>query len=78
MSEDQRNLIKRIHILQGQLDGIARMIQKEATCIQTLTQLKAIKSGVNNLSEKIVCTHCTHSTTKLDQQELATLLKVLN
>ena len=77
MSDHQPDLIKRIHILQGQLEGIARMIENQATCMAVLTQLKAIKSGVNNLSEKIVCSHCARPTT-LDQAELATLLKVLN
>ena len=42
-------LRKRLHMVQGQIDGIIRMIDEGAACVDTLTQFKAAKAGLDKV-----------------------------
>ena len=49
------DLIRRLNILKGQLDGIKRMIEEEnPNCIDVFTQIKAARSGINKVGQKIL------------------------
>jgi DNA-binding FrmR family transcriptional regulator len=43
---------KRINIIVGQLTGIGHMIEKNDSCFEVLTQLKATKAALNSLTNK--------------------------
>jgi len=40
--------------------GIARMIEEERYCIDILTQLRAIKSGLNKVETEVLKDHTDH------------------
>ncbi len=47
-----KNYTRLINIITGQLNGINRMIENEDECFEVLTQLKAVKSALNSLTNK--------------------------
>ncbi len=50
-----KTLEHRINNIIGQLEGVKKMtVQPQIACGQVLIQLKAVKSAVNSLSEKII------------------------
>ena len=46
--------IKRI---EGQVKGIAKMIEEERYCIEILNQIKAVKNSISTVERKILQTH---------------------
>ncbi|MFA7560835.1 MAG: metal-sensing transcriptional repressor [Candidatus Izemoplasmatales bacterium] len=42
------NLKNRIKRAQGQMSGVLNMMENESTCMDILTQLKAIRSSIDN------------------------------
>jgi len=55
---------RRLNIIQGQLKGLAQMVEEEGYCVDIITQSSAIKealSGVENLIlENHLATHVLH------------------
>lgn len=50
-----RNSEQRINIIIGQLEGIKKMLgQEDKTCFDSVVQLKAVKSSVSSLMDKIL------------------------
>ncbi|MFA5644109.1 MAG: metal-sensitive transcriptional regulator [Patescibacteria group bacterium] len=50
-----RNTEQRINIIIGQLEGIKKMLkQKEKNCFDSVIQLKAVKSSVSSLMDKVL------------------------
>lgn len=46
---------QRINILIGQLEGVKKMLQKKnSSCLDSVTQLKAVRSSVASLMDKIL------------------------
>lgn len=45
---------QRLNNIIGQLEGIKKMLDSQADCLQILTQLKAAKSALSNLTTTIV------------------------
>ncbi|MCB0365469.1 MAG: metal-sensitive transcriptional regulator [Bdellovibrionaceae bacterium] len=52
--------LHRLKRLEGQIRGIARMIEERRYCMDILTQLKAVKSALGALEEKIIEQHLNH------------------
>lgn len=43
----KRNLIKRLNRIEGQVRGVARMVEENRYCIDILTQISAIRSALD-------------------------------
>ncbi|OUU74244.1 MAG: hypothetical protein CBC29_08935 [Methylococcaceae bacterium TMED69] len=52
--KDKLPSIKRI---EGQVKGIAKMVEEERYCIDILNQIKAIKNSISAVERKILQTH---------------------
>ena len=52
--KDKLSNIKRI---EGQVKGIAKMIEEERYCIDILNQIKAVKNSISAVERKILQTH---------------------
>jgi DNA-binding FrmR family transcriptional regulator len=60
MPHHDPKLIARLSRIQGQVGGIARMIQEDRYCIDILTQLQAIKAAVRKVEEELLKSHSDH------------------
>lgn len=55
MEKDQDNLIPRLNIIRGQIDGLSRLIkEKPEDCQGVLNQFKAVNSALKKVTELYV------------------------
>jgi DNA-binding FrmR family transcriptional regulator len=52
--------LARLSRLEGQVRGIARMIEDDRYCIDVITQVQAIKAALNRVEEEILKDHVAH------------------
>ena len=55
--EKKTRLINRLSRIEGQVRGIARMIEDERYCIDILTQLQAVRSALGRVETEMVKDH---------------------
>lgn len=58
--DDKEALLKRLRRVEGQVRGIARMIEEDAYCIDVLTQVSAAKSALESVALALLEDHLTH------------------
>ena len=60
MPHHDQKLIGRLSRIQGQVGGIARMIEDDRYCIDVLTQIQAIKAALRKVEEELLKSHSNH------------------
>lgn len=83
MKSDFNQIKKRLNIVKGQLDGISKMIDEDAYCIDISNQLLAAISALKKIDNIIIADHircCVmESKGKADEEEkMKELEKTLN
>lgn len=81
MQTNKAKLTRRLKILEGQVRGIQNMVEKNAYCIDIITQTSAIKQGLSNIEDALMeghLGHCVVNQIKSGQTDKATkeILKV--
>jgi DNA-binding FrmR family transcriptional regulator len=77
--------LKRLNRIEGQVRGLARMVEGERYCIDIVTQLAAVRAALRRVEEEILRDHVAHcvehaikSGDKSDQrQKVAELMDVM-
>jgi DNA-binding FrmR family transcriptional regulator len=57
---DKEQLLKRMARIEGQVRGIARMIEDDRYCIDILTQLGAVDTALEAVALKVLDEHVKH------------------
>jgi len=52
--------LPRLKKVEGQIRGIAKMVEEQRYCVDILTQLKAVRSALKSLEGKILEEHLSH------------------
>ena len=60
MPHHDPKLISRLSRIQGQVGGIARMIEEDRYCIDILTQIHAIKAALRRVEDELLKSHSSH------------------
>lgn len=60
MKEKSAKLIRRLKIIEGQVRGLQGMLEKDAYCIDIITQTSAIKQALSNIEDSLLEDHLTH------------------
>ena len=60
MTKPARKLTARLSRIEGQVRGIARMVEEDRYCIDILNQMQAIKSALRKVEEEILKNHAAH------------------
>lgn len=55
--KEYRDLINRLNRIEGQVRGIKGMVEKEAYCVDILTQVSAIQSALNGFNKVLLSNH---------------------
>jgi DNA-binding FrmR family transcriptional regulator len=81
MQINKAKLTRRLKILEGQVRGIQNMVERNAYCIDIITQTSAIKQGLSNIEDALMeghLGHCVVNQIKSGQTNKATqeILKV--
>lgn len=62
MRKDIRNkALRRLKILEGQVRGVARLVEEEKYCVDIITQIEAVKKALSSVEHVILENHlATH------------------
>ncbi|CAN7409560.1 metal-sensitive transcriptional regulator [Caulobacter sp. LjRoot300] len=61
--ENKPRLLNRLNRLEGQVRGIARMIENDRYCIDVLTQLQAARAAIRVVETEMLKEHIDHCVT---------------
>ena len=59
----KKKLARRLRIIEGQIRGLAAMIEKDTYCIDIITQTSAVKQALSNVEDLLLENHlhsCVH------------------
>ena len=60
MNETKSSLMKRLSRIEGQVRGIARMVQEDRYCIDVVTQVCAVRAALAKVEDEIIKDHVGH------------------
>ena len=55
-----RTLQTRLSRIEGQVRGVARMIDEDRYCIDVLTQIQAVKAALERVEDEVLKSHAAH------------------
>lgn len=58
--DDKPKLLNRLNRVEGQVRGIARMVEDDRYCIDILTQLQAVKAALAKVESQLLQDHLHH------------------
>jgi DNA-binding FrmR family transcriptional regulator len=58
--DDKEQLLKRLKRAEGQVRGIARMIEEDTYCIDILTQISAAEAALDKVALELLREHSKH------------------
>ncbi len=59
-SEDKDAVLRRLHRIEGQVRGVARMVEADTYCIDVLTQVSAVTRALQSVALKLLGDHLSH------------------
>jgi DNA-binding FrmR family transcriptional regulator len=61
MSEHHKGAsLKRLSRIEGQVRGLARMVEEDRYCIDIVTQISAVRAALRRVEEEILREHIAH------------------
>ena len=57
---DKPRLLNRLKRIEGQVRGVARMVEDDRYCIDVLTQLRAVRAALVTVESEMLKTHLGH------------------
>ena len=55
--DEQKDLLRRLNRIEGQVRGIKRMVDEERYCVDILTQVSAVQAALNSFNKKLLSSH---------------------
>lgn len=59
-SDNKIRMLNRLSRLEGQVRGIARMVEEDRYCIDVLTQLQAVRAALGRVETEMLKDHLNH------------------
>ena len=56
-ASDREEILSRLRKIEGQIRGIQRMVQDDTACVDVLTQVSAVVSGMQKVSLRLLRDH---------------------
>jgi len=60
LAQANRTLLTRLARVEGQVRGVARMVEEDRYCIDILNQMQAVKAALKRVEEEILKNHAAH------------------
>jgi DNA-binding FrmR family transcriptional regulator len=57
---NQKSQLSRLGRIEGQVRGVARMIEEDRYCIDVLTQIRALKAALDKVEQEVLSNHLQH------------------
>ena len=77
---EKRDLLNRLKRMEGQVRGLQGMVEKDAYCVDVLTQVTAVSAALNSFSRVLLKSHiqtCVAEDLKSGKEEVIDELMVL-
>src|SRR5665213_1352232 len=58
--QNKPQLLNRLNRIEGQVRGIARMVEEDRYCIDVLTQLQAVRAALSRVESEMLKSHLNH------------------
>ncbi len=58
--QDKPKLLNRLNRIEGQVRGIARMVEEDRYCIDVLTQVQAVRAALARVESEMLKDHLDH------------------
>lgn len=58
--ETAATCLKRLNKIEGQVRGIARMVEDDRYCIDIITQIAAVRAALRRVEEAVLSDHVSH------------------
>ncbi len=58
--ENKTKLLNRLNRIEGQVRGVARMVEEDRYCIDVLTQLQAVRAALSRVETEMLKDHLGH------------------
>jgi len=62
-AEARARIVNRLRRIEGQVAGVARMVEGDRYCIDILTQLQAVKAALSKVEDAVLQEHAAHCIT---------------
>lgn len=59
-SETKQSVFKRLSRVEGQVRGIARMVEADRYCIDVVTQIAAVRAALRRIEAEVIRDHAAH------------------
>jgi DNA-binding FrmR family transcriptional regulator len=59
-TENKQANLKRLNRIEGQVRGLARMLDEDRYCIDVVTQISAVRAALRKVEEEILRDHVGH------------------
>lgn len=69
---DKEALLRRLKRIEGQVRGVARMVDEDKYCIDILTQISAINAAMHKVSVQLIGDHVSHCVINAAHESQAT------
>lgn len=82
--EDKREILTRLHRMEGQLRGIQRMVESDKYCIDVLTQISSVMAAAQHVGVIVLRDHINGCVRKAlgdgqnDDEAVTELLQAVN
>ena len=60
MAKSKSSCLKRLSRIEGQVRGLARMVEDDRYCIDIVTQIAAVRVALRRVEEEVLRDHITH------------------
>jgi DNA-binding FrmR family transcriptional regulator len=57
LKANEKRLINRLHVIQGQMGGLERMVEKKEYCVDIITQSLAIQKSLQSFNQAMLENH---------------------
>jgi DNA-binding FrmR family transcriptional regulator len=58
--DNKAKLLNRLSRIEGQVRGVARMVEEDRYCIDVLTQLRAVRAALSRVETEMLKDHLDH------------------
>ena len=59
-NETKSACLKRLNRIEGQVRGLARMVEQDRYCIDIVTQISAVRAALRKVEEQVLREHVAH------------------
>ena len=74
---EEKDLLKRLNRIEGQVRGVKAMVEDERYCVDILNQVSAVQAALNSFSKVLLSNHINHPTREMHALFAARLFEAI-